>query len=65
MDSHNDSHMTHLRSRLPSAFTFLAAAFSGFALALLSCLIFFFSPCVREALVVALGGILVDRYYEW
>ena len=63
--------MTHLRSLLASDFSFLAAAFSGLALALLSCFSFFFSPCVREALVFAapplaavLGGILVDRYYK-
>jgi hypothetical protein len=37
---------TYRRSRLESFFSFLAAALPGFALALLSFLSFFFSPCV-------------------
>ena len=47
------------RSRLASDFSFLAAACSGLALALFSCLIFFFSESVSLSAIflTSLGGI--------
>lgn len=47
---HTHTH-TYRPARFASFFSFLAAALSGFALALLSFLIFFFSPCVNLSLL--------------
>ena len=56
---------SYLRSRFASFFPFLAAALAGFALALLSFLIFFFSPAVSfvffTSLVFSFALGMIDR----
>jgi hypothetical protein len=68
-DSYNSA--TYRRSRFESFFSFLAAAFPGFAFALLSFFNFFFSPCVILVLLTnvffsaCLGGmVLLGCVYE-
>lgn len=54
--------LTARRSRLASDFSFLAAACPGLALALFSCLIFFFSESVSLSGILALSlGAIVEE----